>query len=147
MSPQEYLIELVKESEVYVSEKQEAEKKLIVLFKDKGLSEVTEFGDDDFRTYFNCCQIIIDTKIIFQKIASYIAMCKILNLEIDLDIIENNQYLLRFVKEHKPFEVDFIVSPEGSLKEKNLKLSDQKFEMFKQNVNFKDIEDLNGRTD
>lgn len=96
---------------------------------------IDTFKDDEMRTYFKSSEILIDSQVLFQKVASFIYFSKLLKIELDLGVLSEVNGLLDFVKSYEPFETSHIIASDGELTEKNQKTSDKKYEAFKSNLN------------
>lgn len=138
MEAQKYLEILVNEAKTFMEKTIMYRRAFDTMFQDVKPEEVQDkiynFDDDKLREYFQSSEILIDSQIIFQKIASFIYFTKALKIELDLEPLSQVNGLLDFITNHKPFETRSIITPEGELQEKNNKVSDAKFKEFKLNI-------------
>lgn len=138
MTAQEYLDKIIDECKVFALSATESKQKYMKLFPEAKTNEdiskiITEMDDNSLREYFQSSQSLADIQNVFAKVASFIQFCKILEIELDLSKVSEVENLTQFISVYQPFDTDYIVS-ENSLKEKDKKRTDQKFEAFKQSI-------------
>lgn len=140
MEAQDYLKESIKEAGIFLEATTKYRETFDSLFKEAKnetdvYSLISTFDDERMNQYFESSQIIVDSQLIFQKIASFVYFTKILGIELDLSELSTVNGLLEFVTNYRPFDTDYVVTPEGDLKEKNKKDSDLKFNEFRNAIN------------
>ena len=144
MEAQDYLKEIVNEAKIFMEKSTIYRNNFDELFKeakenDNFYSLINKFDEEKKLDYFNSSRVIVDSQILFQKIASFIHFCKILGIELEVSEVSNVSGLLEFIKNYKPFDTEFVINPEEELTQKDSKDSELKFNEFKKALNTTNI--------
>ena len=126
----EKLKEYIDEANIYVEQTKQSRNRLNELL----LNNADE--KEVLLEQFFLARVNTDATNTFVKISHLIHFSKVFNVELDLTPLAEVNGLLEFISNHKPFETEFTIDPEGNLKDKNEKDTEQKFEFFKQQLKF-----------
>lgn len=151
MQAQEYLESLVEKLKSFIKLRNESWLETEKLFKNKGAKTENdtleiirngEMTDEEMDKYFYLTVIKNDTDILSKKVADFIHFSKVLEIELNLDSVSEITGFTELLRDYKPYETTFILTPENQTKEANTELFKKNSELFKKTLRQKGVMDL-----
>jgi hypothetical protein len=139
MKAQEYLDSLIEECKIFSEKSIEYKDVYAKLFPDAKdnndvKAQILSMNDDSLLEYFKASQVMLDVQTVFTKVASFIYLCKHIDIELDLSKIQEVNRLADFISTYIPFNTEFVTNSEGNIKEKQSKEFNKKFAEFKNSI-------------
>lgn len=151
MTAQEYLDSNIEELKNFIKIRNERMMQLDELFKKKGAKKETdvseilkkgELSNEDLEDYYATSVLNNDTSVLSRKVCDFIHFNKALGVELDLKEINEINGFTAFIRDYKPYETNFILTPENQTKEANIELYKEGKEAFKKTMRNKGIMEL-----
>jgi len=139
MKAQEYLDTLIEECRIFSEKSIDYKDVYAKLFSDAKddndvKKQILEMNDDLLLEYFKASQVMLDIQTVFTKVASFIYLCKHIDIELDLSKVKEVNRLADFISSYIPFNTEFVTDSEGNIKEKKSKEFNKKFVEFKNSI-------------
>lgn len=151
MTNQEYLKEMLDTLKIFVNIRNEKMVQLDELFKSKGAKSEEDVNeilkkdlltDDDLNKYHNTSMLSRDTNHLSQKICDFIYFNRIVGVELDLKDISDINGFAEFVKEYKPYQTAYVLTPENETREANPSQFNESRESFKKVIKNNNVLEL-----
>lgn len=130
-----YIQTLTSETKKFLNKTEEFKSKFPEFFDNSITKEdLSSLSEDKMKIFFQISQVINDTQISFNKIASLNYFAKKLDIEINPEIFSEVKGLTEFISVFEPFMTDYIINEEDELEVINKETNDLKFENFQKNI-------------
>lgn len=140
MTNQEYLKEMFDTLKAFIGIRNNKMLALDEIFKSKGAKNEEDVNDilkkgllteEELDEYHNTSMLARDTTHLSRKICDFVYFNRIVGVELDLNGIQDITGFAEFIKEYKPYETSYLLTPENETKEANPTRFDESRQAFK----------------
>lgn len=151
MEAQKYLNEAVERLKSFIKIRNERMMEVESVFKEKGAKEEAdvkrllqeaEMTDTEIDNYHEMSLLSNDVQTLSKKVADFIHFNKVLGTDLNLDSVNDIPGYAVFLRDYKPYETSYTLTPENKTKETNPELFKQHREAFKKALRNKSILDF-----